>query len=125
MVYVSPPMRKRPYEKLIAWQEAFQLCLWAYTVTKHFPKDERFGLISQIRRSATSVPLNIAEGNTRRSNKEKIHFFDIALGSVEELHCQLNIAKELEYMNAQQYEIADERINKTSYLLTNLRSAFI
>lgn len=123
--YYAPPMNQRPYEKLIAWQEAFQLCLWTYQVTSTFPADERFSLTSQMRRSAQSVPMNIAEGNAKRSAKEKTHFFEMALSSLEELHCQFRIALGLAYIQQRQFAEADDRIHRISYLINKLRSAIL
>ncbi len=72
-------MRERLYQKLIIWKEAHALCVWTYGLTNNFPKHELFGLTSQMRRSSASVPTNIAEGNTIRTAKDKIRFFDISL----------------------------------------------
>lgn len=116
-------MHVRPYEKLIVWKEAYQLCLSVYKVTRSFPKDEQYSLTSQIRRSASSVPLNIAEGNTRRSSKEKIRFFEIAEASLEELHCQLQLACDLGYLEQKVFLNLDEQIRKTSFLLMSLKKS--
>lgn len=117
-------MEKRPYEKLIAWQEAFSLCLWIYTLTKKFPSEEKFGLTSQMRRAVVSISLNIAEGNSRRSSKDKMYFFEIALGSLEEVHCQCQIALGLAIIDEREMEKANSKINRTSYLISKLRSSF-
>lgn len=117
-------MNTRPYEKLIAWKEAHTLCLLIYKIAKEFPSEERFGLTSQMRRSSSSVPTNIAEGNTKRSAKEKIKFFLIALGSLEELHYQCRLSKDLGYLAEDVYNTIDQQIHRTSFLLTKLRSAF-
>jgi four helix bundle protein len=114
----------RPYEKLIAWQEAYALCLMIYRITKTFPADERFGLTSQIRRAASSVPINIAEGNVKRSSKEKIQFFRIAQGSLEETHCESRLAKDVGYLKEEDFLSIDQQIHKTSYLLTQLTDSF-
>lgn len=75
-----------------------QLTVEIYNLTRNFPKDEMYGLISQIRRSAVSVPSNIAEGCARQTNKETIQFLYISLGSIAELETQLLIIKELNYV---------------------------
>jgi four helix bundle protein len=116
-------MYQRPHEKLIVWQEAHQLCLLIYRLTKSFPSDERFGLISQMRRSSASVPTNIAEGNTRRTWKDKRNFFDIAIASLEELHYESLLSKELAYLSQQQFQTIDQHIHRVSYLLTRLHSS--
>ena len=118
-------MAKRPYEKLVAWQEAHSLCVWTYEVTKSFPADERFAHIDQMRRSSSSVPTNIAEGNVRRTHKDKAKFFLISLSSLEELHYQFRLAYDLGYITEILFDEADSRINRTSYLLTKLRNHFV
>lgn len=116
-------MYLRPYQKLVVWKEAHQLCLMTYATTKLFPSDERFGLVSQMRRSSSSVPTNIAEGNAKKSNKEKEHFFEISKGSLEELHYQCLLSLELHYISKQIFEDIDKQINKVSYLLSKIRSS--
>jgi len=116
---------ERPYEKLIAWQEAFKLCLWIYSITKSFPSDEKQALVSQMRRSATSVPINMAEGNAKRSKKDHARYLEISLGSLEELHCECRIAVGLKYMTQEQSEKADEWIHRVSYLINKLRTSIL
>ncbi|MFA7682213.1 MAG: four helix bundle protein [Candidatus Peribacteraceae bacterium] len=117
-------MHKRPYEDLIVWQESYKLCLYIYHATKKFPQEERFALTNQLRRSAYSVPTNIAEGNMKQSRKEKAHFLEIALASLEELHCECRLAKDLGYIMHQEFATIDQQINRISYLGTKLRAAF-
>ena len=116
-------MHERPYEKLIVWQESYKLCLFVYKLTIKFPPHERFGLVSQMRRSSYSVPINIAEGNSKKSTKEKERFFEIAHASLEELHCESHLSKDLGYISALEYEAMDDHIQRVSYLLTKLRSS--
>jgi four helix bundle protein len=116
-------MHERPYEKLIVWQEAYKLCLSIYKVTCTFPSEEKFALVSQMRRSAYSVPINIAEGNTKSSLKEKGRFFEIAHASLEELHCELRLSLDLEYIQKDQFDLLDGHIQRTSFLLMKLRSS--
>ena len=118
-------MTLRPYEKLIVWQEAFKLCLLIYRITRAFPKEERYGLISQMRRSSYSVPINIAEGNAKRSAKEKLHFFEIAKASLEELHCESRLSLELGYLNKVQFDEIDNGIHRVSYLFMKLRASLM
>jgi len=87
----------RSFKDLIVWQKAHQLVLEVYRFTQAFPADERFGLISQIRRAAVSVPANIAEGFTKRDKADKARYFNIAQGSLEEAHYYLILAKDLGY----------------------------
>ena len=117
-------MNTRPYEKLIAWKESHILCLQIYTVTREFPMEEKFSLTNQMRRSSSSIPTNIAEGNVRRGPKDKAKFFLIALGSLEELHYQCRLCKDLGYITEDVYNTLDKQIHRTSFLLTKLRSAF-
>jgi four helix bundle protein len=124
-MYYPVNMHVRPYEKLIVWQEAHKLCLWIYELTKSFPKDERFRLVNQMCRSSYGIPMNIAEGNSKMSRKEKAHFYEIALGSLEELHYQCVLAKDLKYISESQFTEGDDAIQRVSYLLTKLRKSFV
>lgn len=83
------------YRDLEVWQQGMDLAVACYTATKSFPGDERFGLTSQIRRSASSVPANIAEGQGRQSTKEFLHFLSIARGSLKELETHLILSERL------------------------------
>jgi four helix bundle protein len=87
----------RSFKDLIVWQKAHQFVLEIYRFTRNFPADERFGLTSQIRRAAVSVPANIAEGFPKRGPNDKTRFFNIAQGSLEEVHYYLILAKDLGY----------------------------
>lgn len=87
----------RTYKELVAWQKAFSLCTRVYAVTRAFPSDERFGLTSQIRRSAVSIPSNIAEGYGRGTTRDYVRFLWNANGSLCELETQLLLAKELAF----------------------------
>ncbi|MDB4978523.1 MAG: hypothetical protein JWM56_709 [Candidatus Peribacteria bacterium] len=118
-------MRQRPYEKLIVWQLAHELCLQIYSSTKKFPSDERFGLISQMRRASYSIPMNLAEGNGRQSKKEKAHYVIIAIGSLEELHYQCRLASDLEYITADNKDSLINLIHRVGYLLHKLRSSIM
>ena len=117
-------MVQRTYQQLIAWQEAHKLCLSVYGITKKFPVDERYRLVNQMCKSAYSVPMNIAEGNAKRSFKEKARFFEIALGSLEELHYQYFLCRDLGYLSQKDFSDAESQIIRVSYLLTKLRAAF-
>ncbi len=87
----------KSFEDLIVWQKAHQLTLHIYKLTRDFPKNEIYGLTSQIRRAAVSVPSNIAEGYSRRSTKDKLKFFNYAYSSTEEVRYQLILSRDLEY----------------------------
>jgi four helix bundle protein len=88
----------RNFQSLIVWQRSHLLTLKVYRLTKQFPKEELYGLTSQIRRSAASVPTNIAEGSGRNSNAEMRKFLIISSGSLSELEYQLILSKELTYL---------------------------
>ena len=86
------------FQQLDAWQEAHQLVLMVYTMTQAFPTEEKYGLTSQIRRAAVSVPANIAEGFKRRGLKDKLRFYNIAEASLEELKYYFILAHDLAYI---------------------------
>ena len=96
-------MLGRDFKELKVWQKAHQLVLKVYKATQHFPTDERYGLISQIRRAVTSIPTNIAEGCGRQGNREFAHFLNIAAGSSSEVDYQLLLARDLGYLPDPEY----------------------
>jgi four helix bundle protein len=111
---------KTSFTDLVAWQEAHKLVLMIYKITKHFPKEEIFGLTSQIRRSSISISSNISEGFSRSSHKEKLQFYSISLGSITELQDQLLISKDVGYINNIEFNtIADQSV-VTSKLVNGL-----
>jgi len=118
-------MEERSYQKLVVWKEAHALCRNIYACTKDFPQDEKFGLTGQMRRAAYSVPMNIAEGNSRRSGKDKLRFFEIALGSLNEVHYQCVLALDLGYLPKKISEQLDEGIRRTAFLLHRLRNSLL
>ncbi|MFV0148627.1 four helix bundle protein [Empedobacter falsenii] len=87
------------HKDLKVWQESMILVEEVYRLTSNFPKEELFGLVSQMRRASISIPSNIAEGAGRKSKKEFIHFLYIALGSLNEIETQLEISKRLNYIS--------------------------
>jgi four helix bundle protein len=112
------------YRELIAWQKAMDLVVHIYDITKQFPDDERFGLVSQMRRCAVSVPSNIAEGQARNSKGEFLQFLGIARGSVAELTTQILISERLGYLADPEATIsmADEVGRILSGLINSLRT---
>ena len=98
----------RDFHKLIIWQRSHQLALNVYSISKLFPKDELFGLTSQIRRAVSSIPTNIAEGCGRASNKDFAHFLQIAIGSAAEVEYELLLAHDLDYINDNDYQTLTE-----------------
>ena len=92
-------MAVKNYSELIAWQKAMDLVEMTYRATARFPKEEVYGLTSQLRRSAVSIPSNIAEGQGRRTTREFLKFLSIANGSLRELETQVAIAARLNYLD--------------------------
>jgi four helix bundle protein len=90
-------MPAKSFEELLVWQKAHQFVLAVYKLTDNFPKHELYGLTSQLRRAAVSVPANIAEGFKKRGKQDKARFFNIAQGSLEECRYYLILARDLGY----------------------------
>lgn len=102
------------HKDLIVWQKGIKLCKSVYELTEKFPKDEIYGITSQMRRASVSIPSNIAEGRSRNTRKDFIQFLRIALGSVSELETQIEIAKQLSKTNQYSYEEIDILLNEVS-----------
>ena len=93
----------RPHERLDVWKKAIEFVIAVYKATDHFPKEERFGLTSQLRRAAVSIPANIAEGAGRKSLREFAHFLSTSQGSASEVDTELLIAHRLGYLDNSKY----------------------
>ena len=113
-------MAKKPHKKLDAWLKAIELTVETYRQTEKLPGDEKFGLISQMRRSAVSVASNIAEGAARDTKKDFIRFLHNAKGSLSELDTQVVICNRLGYLSGDESEILNEHMERESKLLTGL-----
>jgi len=111
------------FEKLEVWQLSRQLAGEIYRVTKAFPADEKYSLVSQIRRSAVSVSANIAEGTSRQTAKDQAHFTVIAFSSLMELFNHLIIAGDLAYIKETELNSFREKIQPLSVKLSNLRAS--
>ena len=110
----------KSFTDLITWKEGHKLVLMIYKITKSFPKEEKFGLVSQLRRAAVSITSNIAEGFSRKSDKEKTQFYLMAKGSLTEIQNQILIAKDVAYIGKKEFnELADQTI-KVNKLLSGL-----
>ena len=107
-------MRARKFEDLMVWQKAHELVIRTYKLSKAFPKDELFGLTSQIRRAAVSVPANIAEGFKRVTIPDKLRFLNIAQGSLEEVRYYFILCQDLEYGDTKKLR---ENLEEVSRLL--------
>ena len=103
-------MKIHNFKELIVWQKAMDLAVFAYQLTGFFPKEEKFGLISQIQRCAVSIPSNIAEGSGRVSKKEFQHFISIAMGSAFELETQTILAFRFKYIDEVQLKAFEELV---------------
>ena len=108
------------FRKLKMWEKAHQLTLAVYRVTVKFPKDETYGLISQIRRAAASIPTNMAEGCGRDTEPEFNRFMQIAMGSACETEYQLLLAKDLGYLGNDDYLKMNEQISEIKRMLSTL-----
>ena len=101
----------RDFTKLDIWKRSHALCLNIYLITKGYPKDELFGLVSQMRRSSSSVPTKIAEGCGRGTDPQTHRFFDYAIGSLTELEYQLILSHDLTYIDKTTYlKLRDETV---------------
>ena len=100
----------RDFHKLVIWEKSHQLTLDIYKLTQQFPKEELFGLTSQIRRAISSVPTNIAEGCGRETNKDFAHFLQISIGSACEIEYQLLLAHDLNYITDEDYNRLNDEI---------------
>lgn len=110
----------KSFTDLEAWKKGHELVLMIYKETKTFPADERFGLVDQLRRAVVSVTSNIAEGFSRKSKKEKIQFFHVALGSLTEVQNQLLIARDLSYINDEIFQVIAQQTILSNKLLNGL-----
>lgn len=99
------------YKNLDIWKLSIEICRITYQIVSKYPKDEKFGLISQIKRSVVSISSNIAEGSSRNSDKEFIRYLDIALGSLFELETQIIISKEVNLLSNEDFIILVEKLN--------------
>lgn len=108
------------YKELVVFQKSYQVCLDVYELTKKLPKEEIYGLVSQMRRAAVSVPSNIAEGYRRKNRREYVQFLRIALGSCAELETQTSISRDLKYISEATGERMLEKLDEINRLLFKL-----
>jgi len=111
------------WSELDVWKEAHELTLEVYKATADFPTEERYGLTSQLRRAASSVPANIVEGCSRNTTKEYIYFLYSARGSLEEVRYFLLLAKDLAYLQESAYSDLEKRYEDVSKMLNGLISS--
>ncbi|MDF2831089.1 four helix bundle protein [Chryseobacterium indoltheticum] len=108
------------FKELLVWQKSMNFVTEIYELTNDFPKNEMYGLISQIRRASISIPSNIAEGNSRRSVADYLQFLKIARGSCAEVETQLIIAQNLKFLNEEHYLKLNQGIIEISKMLNGL-----
>lgn len=113
------------FERLIAYQEARKLVVDIYKIIKELPKEERFGLCSQLRRAAISITSNIAEGCGRISFKEKIHFLEISYGSLLEAFSQIQLCVDLGYTDQNDLDILRHKFSYVGYLINAVRKSYV
>lgn len=123
MARVQNPVKEvRSYKDLLVWQKARVLAKTLYEVTALLPQDEKFGLTSQLRRGAVSIPSNIAEGSARRSTKDFIRFINITHGTLCEIETQLYLAVDFEFLGEYHIHTALEQCYEVGRMLNGLQS---
>lgn len=114
----------KTFRDIIAWQKAHQLVINVYEVTRKFPNDEKFGLISQMRRASISIPSNIAEGYKRHGFKDALSFFNISEASLEELKYQTLLAFDLNYLDTNWYQKLIKLEDEVGMLLNGWKKSY-
>ena len=110
------------YKKVDAYHIAKEYVIFVYSLLKKFPQYENYALCDQVRRAAISIPSNIAEGLGRMAIKERIHFIEIAFGSLAEVSCQLDISESLGYISAEELQEAETRAEHLSKVMSGLKN---
>jgi len=113
-------MSQSSYKDLIAWQKGMQLVAAIYDATEGFPSHEQFGLVSQLRRAAVSVPSNIAEGKAHYSNRDFVRFLRLARGSLAEIETQVLIAQQRSYLTTATTAHLSQQLDELSRILSGL-----
>jgi four helix bundle protein len=113
-------MQIKSYKDLSVWQKSMELVVHIYNLVKDFPKEEVYGISSQLKRAAVSIPSNIAEGSRRSSRKDFCNFIYNSFGSGAELETQLEIAKRLSFGNSDKYQAADSLLDEVMRMLNKL-----
>lgn len=112
------------YRNLVAYIKAREVVRNVYRLVKHFPAEEQFALSNQMRRAAVSITSNIAEGMTRYSNKDKVHFLEISYGSLMEIMSQLEVAEDQDYISHNEFVNMEALIADVARLLSGLQRSF-
>lgn len=121
--FESERVKVKSYRDLKVWQKSMDFVEMIYVCTERFPKAETYGIISQIRRAAVSLPSNIAEGSVRKSTKEFIRFVNMAYGSVAELETQVMISRRLNFLAAEEADKAADTLKEIGLMLASLRNS--
>jgi len=115
----------KPHKRLLAWQRGMDLVVAIYELSKNFPREEQYCLTSQVRRASISVPSNIAEGSAGRSNMQFRNFLSIAIGSLNEISTQLEIAYRLGYLEKDTLDKTESRVDECLALTYGLRKSLV
>jgi four helix bundle protein len=115
----------KPHKRLLAWQKSMDLVVEIYDLTRSFPRDEIYGLTSQVRRASVSVPSNISEGAAGRSVTQFRNFLSVAIGSLNELSTQLEIAYRVGYLDRRKLDDAESRVDECLALTYGLRKSLV
>lgn len=115
---------EKSYKKLLAWRKADEFCRNVYLITQQFPKTEIYGLTSQLRRAAVSVPTNLVEGAARRNTNEFKQFINIAIGSLAETEYLLELSQALGYVSKKEYDLIEPLRRESGALLYGLYKSF-
>ncbi len=110
----------KPHKKLDVWKGAMNITYSIYSLTNNYPDEERFGLVSQMRRAAISIPCNIAEGAARQGKREFKNFVSMAQGSLSELDTQLELSVSLGYIDREKFEMVTPQLSRVDRMLTGL-----
>ena len=111
------------FRDLLVWKKTHAFVLEIYQITKSFPKEEKFGLVSQIRRSASSIPTNIVEGQKRNSPKDFLHFLNMADSSLEETKYLLILSKDLKYLDETNFMNLSSKCDEIGKMLSGLQKS--
>ncbi|MCO6512243.1 MAG: four helix bundle protein [Aridibacter famidurans] len=115
----------KPHKSLLAWQKSMNLVTHIYELTAEFPREELYGLTSQLRRAAVSVPSNIAEGAADRTKEQFRHFLGVSIGSLNEVSTQLEIAYSIGYLNETEHGRAERKVDECLALTFGLRRSLL
>ena len=113
------------FRKIDVWKRSFTFSKEIYGITSSFPNEEKFGLTSQVRRAALSIPINIAEGSGRNTRKDFANFIQVAIGSASEVECELLLSKELNYIDKENFSRLNEDIIEIRKMLISFRKSLL